>query len=437
LRSLGERVQPPPLGELQDVARRRTRLTAAVMSVAGVAAAVVTAVVVLLVPREGGALPEPVRTPTSTPSPTTSATGEPGGPATHASDTSMTLREVVTKPNADLVLTGVSADDPDFRVAIWSAPCSWCPNDDEPRGRPRFWAMAITTDSFRTATYRRIPYDPYRDPDFTDVESLGPGLLLLVDTGNLNRPGWLLRDDGSLTQLTPVVATRTGKARWWHRCGGYDADPSAPSAPAGWCLVDPRTNTSYQADGRWLVDELVHGRPAASPAQADEPWGLENVADLVPYWYDGGILHTRDFGPADATGAVSGLPRGSMAVWSLDRRSLELTVRSSADQGHSWQVRRLGLPSSPRRLSLHRTSTGALVALDDGAPSAMYQWPPREVWRADAGADAFEVVYTESVRTDVAGYDAPGFTELDGRVWSGGLWSDDDGRTWTAVVDWR
>ena len=181
----------------------------------------------------------------------------------------------------------------------------------------------------------------------------------------------------------------------------------------------------------------MHGRPAVSPAESDEPWGLENVEQLVPYWYDGGVLHTRDFGAADAIGTVSGLPRGQMAVWSLDRRSLVLTVRSSADRGRSWQARRLELPSSPRRLWVHRTPTGSLLALGDDYPSELYQWPAREIWRADASADAFDVVHAESARTDVAGYDAPGFTELDGRIWSGGLWSDDDGVTWEAITDWR
>jgi hypothetical protein len=437
LRSIGERVQPPPLSVLEDVARRRARLTAAVASAAGVAAVVVAGMLVLLVPREDGAVPEPARTPTPSPSPTQIATDGPGGEATHASDTSMTLREVVTKPNADLVLSGVSADDPDFRVGIWSAPCSWCPNDDEPRGRPRFWAMAITTDGFETATYRRIPYHPYRDPAFTQVVSVGPGLLLLVDAGNLNRPGWLLRDDGTLTHLTGVAATRSGPARRWHWCGGYDADPYDAESPIGWCLLDPATNTSYQADAPWLVDEYVHGRPAVSPAEADEPWGLENVANLVPYWYEGGVLHTRDFGPADAIGTVSGMPRGQIAVWSLDRRAQLLTIRSSADHGRSWQVRRLAVPSARARLSVHRTSAGSLVALDDPDQVVLYEWPARTIWRADPDADAFDVVYAESERTDVAGYDAPGFTELDDRIWSGGLWSEDDGRTWTAVRDWR
>jgi hypothetical protein len=435
LRSLGDRVQPPPLGALQDVARRRSRLSATLAAVGAVAVAVVATVVFLLVPREDRAVPEPVHPPA--PSPTRTATDESGGPATHASDTSMTLREVVAQPNADLVLSGISLDDPDFRVAIWSAPCSWCPNDDEPRGRPRFWAMVITTDGFESTTYRRIPYDPYRDPGFTEVVSPGPGLLLLVDAGNPNSPGWLLRDDGTLTHLTAAVETRSGDARRWHWCGGYDADPAAPTSPVGWCLVDAETDTSYQAEAPWLVDELVHGRPAVSPAEADEPWGLENVTDLVPYWYDGGVLHTRDFGPADATGTVSGMPRGEMAVWSMDPASLVLTVRSSAERGQSWQVRRIALPSAPSRLSVHRTRSGALMALDSGGELALYAWPPRQIWRADADADSFDVVDVESERTDVAGYDATAFTELGGRIWSGGLWSDDDGRTWHAVRDWR
>ena len=114
LRSLGERVQPPPLSVLEDVARRRSRLTAVAASAGAVAAMVVGMVLLLVVPREGGAVPEPIHTPTPTasPSPTETATEGPGRPATHASDTSMTPREVVTKPNADLVLTGASADDP-------------------------------------------------------------------------------------------------------------------------------------------------------------------------------------------------------------------------------------------------------------------------------------------------------------------------------------
>jgi hypothetical protein len=260
--------------------------------------------------------------------------------------------------------------------------------------------------------YRRIPYDPYRDPGFTEVVSPGPGLLLLVDAGNPNSPGWLVRDDGTLTHLTAAVETRSGDARRWHWCGGYDADPAAPTSPVGWCLVDAETDTSYQAEAPWLVDELVHGRPAVSPAEADEPWGLENVTDLVPYWYDGGVLHTRDFGPADATGTVSGMPRGEMAVWSLDPASLVLTVRSSGEGGQSWQVRRIALPSAPSRLSVHRTRSGALIALDSGGELALYAWPPRQIWRADADADSFDVVYVESERTDVAGYDATAFTEL-------------------------
>jgi hypothetical protein len=434
LRSLGERVQPPPLSVLEDVARRRARLTAAVVSSAGVAAVVVAAVLVLLVPREEGAVPEPVRTPTAMPSPTPSATDEPGGPAMHASDTSMTLREVVAKPNARLVVSGVSPDNPDFRFAIWSAPCTWCPNDDEPRGRPLFLALAITTDGFRTTIYRRSPYNPYRDGDITDVVSPGPGLLQLLDGG----PGWLLRDDGTLTRVTGVVQDRTDDdPRRWHRCVGVEDDPYDHVAPVGWCVLEPRTNMTYQAEPPWLADQLVRAEPAVSPAEADEPWGLENVADLVPYWYDGGVLHTHDLGPADAVGTVSGMPRGQMAVWSLDRQALVLTIRSSADRGRSWQARTLDLPSAPERLGVHRTSSGAFLLLRDGSNVGIFAWPPREIWRVAAGADAIDVVYAESERTDVAGYDSQPFDELDGRIWSGGLWSDDDGRRWHAITTWR
>jgi hypothetical protein len=347
----------------------------------------------------------------------------------------MTLREVVTKPNAQIVVSGVSPDDPDFRFAIWVAPCSWCPNDDEPRGRPFFAAMAVTNDGFRTTMYRRSPYDLYRDGDITDVVSAGPGMLLLLSAGP--ERGWLLRDDGTVTAVAQVAADRAvDDPRRWHRCVGLE-EPRYGFAPISWCVLDPRTKTTYQAGPPWLTNQLDRDWSAVSPAEADEPWGLVNTTRLVPYWYDGGVLHTRDLGPAARTGTVSGMPRGRMAVWSLDQQTNVLTVRSSADLGRSWQTRRLQLPSTPGRLGVHRTSSGSLLALNDRSKLGIFEWPPRTIWRAAPDDRAFEVVYAESERTDVAGYDSPPFDEIGGRIWSGGLWSDDDGRTWSAIGDWR
>jgi hypothetical protein len=405
----------------------------------GVVAVVAAAVLLLLVPRQRDAVPEPVQTPTlsvdPTPSPTETAEDGPAGPPTHASDTSMTPREVVTKPKADLVLTGVSLDDPDFRVAVWSAPCTWCPNDDEPRGRPRFYAMVITTDGFRTATYRRVPFDA----TFSyQVESPAPGLLLFADEGNSvqNSPEWVLRHDGTVTRVQALVGDRAeADPRRWHRCIGFADDPYDDQDPRGWCVLAAREDTSYQPGAPWLADFAVRGESAVSPAESDAPWGVQDEDRLVPFWYEGGVLRTRDLGPADAAGAVTGMPRGQMGVWAFDRRSSVLTVRTSADDGHSWQLRRLGLPSSSRWLRVHRTSTGALLALDDGRQDLLV-WPPRAIWRAGPGAEAFEVEHAESERTDRAGY-ATDFAEAHGRIWWGGLWSDDDGRTWHAIRDWR
>jgi hypothetical protein len=294
--------------------------------------------------------------------------------------------------------------------------------------------MAVTTDGFRTTILRRSPYDPYRDGDITDVVSPGPGMLLLLDGG----PGWLLRDDGSLTRLTAVAADRTDDdPRHWFRCLGVEDDPRDHFAPIGWCGLDPRTNTSYQVGSPWLTDQLQRDWSAVSPAEADEPWGLSNSERLVPYWYDGGVLHTRDLGPADAIGTVSGMPRGQMGVWSLDRRDLVLTIRTSADRGRTWRARSLDLPSRPVRLGVHRTSSGDLLALSEGYQTGIYAWPPREIWRAGHDSEAFDVVYAESARSDVAGFDSQPFDEIGGRVWSGGLWSDDDGRSWRATLTWR
>ena len=68
----------------------------------------------------------------------------------------MRPREVVHAENAQLQFAGVSADDPDFRISVWTAECTWCPKQPE-TGRPLFNAMAVTTDGLETATYRRPP----------------------------------------------------------------------------------------------------------------------------------------------------------------------------------------------------------------------------------------------------------------------------------------
>lgn len=427
LRSLGAQVRPPAYEALEDVARRRVRRQAVSATVAGVAAVVVAAFLLLLAPRDDRALPAPVETPTPTASASPTRTATTDASPRHRSGASMTPREVVAASDADLLLSGVSADDPDFRIAVWEARCHWCPKAyPDARGRPTFTGLAITTDGFATTTYRRPPFDPGL---IWHVESPGPGLLLIVDT--VNGPEWLVRDDGSITRLARVAAQHPGAGpRSWHECHGVVDDRYDHVDPTGWCALDPASNTSYQWPSPWLVDGIVDSRSTVSPGHGADPWGLVWSQDrLIAYWYDGGGRHTRDFGAAKVSGAIEHLPPGEMAVWSLDRRTRMLTIHSSTDRGATWRTTGLRAPSFSSALTVSRTDDGALLALqeDEGL----------RIWRADSfDGGAFRVTYGARFRSDARGYDGPAFMELGGRIWSGGLFSDDDGRTW-AVTGWR
>jgi hypothetical protein len=443
LRILGAQVQPPTFEALEDVARRRTRRQAVSATLAGVAVVVVlTFLAVVVTARDDRALPEPVLTPTPTPSasasPTRTATAD--ASPTHQSATSMTPREVVTASDAQLLFGGVSADDPDFRIGVWEATCHWCPwNPDETRGPPGYHGLAITTDAFATTVYRRPPFDVGL---IWHVESPGPGMLLLVDT--VNGPEWLVRDDGTIVRLARVAAAHPGAdLRSWHECHGVVDDRYDQVDPTGWCALDPASNTSYQVPSPWLVDGLVESRAQVSPGRAAEPWGLVWSQDdhLVAYWYDGGVRRTHDFGPVTASGAIHNLPRGEMAVWSLDRPTRVLTIHSSTDRGGTWRTSRLEAPFFSYFLALFRTDSGALLGLQDDAfwkDGSTHEGQGMRIWRADsADAGRFAVTYGARFRSDARGYEGPAFTELDGRIWSGGLFSDDDGRTWSVTGAWR
>jgi hypothetical protein len=413
----------------------RGRQVTVASTLAGVLVAVVAVFLVVVVPRDRDAAPEPGNTasPSSTPaaSPASTPSPAPDASPTHASDTSMTPREVVLKPNARLLLTGVSADDPDFRFSVWTAPCPWCPNDDEPRGRPRFYGMAITTDGFATATYRRPGWDL---TGLEHVESVGPGLLLILDVGNQG-PGRLLRDDGTLTRLAQVVEDRPApRPRLWHLC--HDLNVEGQVEMVTWCALDPASNTQYVWHDPWR--NPLYDPAAVGPGSGERPWGFVDPPDdhLVAYWWDGGTRRTRDFGPADSKGAVTHTPAGTMAVWSLDERSRVVTIHSSSDGGASWRVTDMEAPYYSSHLDLVRTPGGALLAKQDDAWGGIGNGV--SIWRADSmKAAGFDVVYAAKPRTDGPALFAPSFSELEGRIWAGGLYSDDDGRTWSAIPRWR
>lgn len=411
---------------------RRASLSVAV----GAALAVVAAAVGVTLVNDHADRPAPVTAPTTKATKTTGSP-RPTPTPTHGISNTMTPREVVRADNARLLLTGVSADDPDFRISVWEAGCTWCADLSEARGLPRFYALAITTDGYATTTYRRpgvYPWWPWH------VESPGPGMLLVIDAAN--GPEWLVRDDGTVTRLASVVRQRRPRdPRYWHVCG----DNHEIDYQLSWCALDPAANAFYVWEGSWRGTNFS-SQSVAGPATTKEPWGLvwerpdvwtAPAPRLLAYWYADGVRHTRDFGPARTSGEVHNLPRGVMSFWALDQRAGTLTVRTSDDRGASWQTAELRAPVHSRNLDVSRTPGGGLLALQndaffkDGSP---HEGDGLRIWRADHGT--FTAVYESRRRTDARGSYAPGFTEAGTRIWSGGLWSDDDGRTWSTTA-WR
>jgi hypothetical protein len=444
LNSLREQVRPPSYAELTTVARRRDR-RATVLAAAGSAAVVVAVVVgALLTTHVGEDTAPPVITPT--PSPTPSPSPSP----THRSATSMTPREVVQADSARLQWAAVSADDPDFRVSIWEAECTWCPRPPESRfPHPSFTAMAITNDGFATTTYRHtklIEEDGGLRP--IHAVSAGPGLLLLVDGANGGE--WLVRDDGTVTPQTRADdATPTGDPRSWFAClTNFEHLPwvNAGTPSSTWCRLDPTSNTVHALGSTWWgIDEIGHDTAALVRPVSAFRWGLRNQSfdRLVGWWDTGGSRHSKDFGAASASGAIENAPDGVMAYWAWSKGSPTLTVFTSSDEGASWQRSTLSVPYRPIEsysLDLSWTPGGALLGRQEDA----FELTDRfggvtsgiRLWRSPSAADgAFTMVYEGSPGDP--GWGGPAFTIVDSRIWSQGLWSDDDGVSWTTVPGWR
>ena len=448
LQSLRERVQAPSYDALADTARRRDR-RAVVLAAAGSAAVVlaVTAGALVATRGEPDSAPAPVITPT--PNPTPSPTPSP----THHAATSMTPREVVLADNAHLQWTAVSADDPDFRVSVWEAECTWCPRSprDSRFPHPSFLGMAITKDGFATATYRHTGPLEFEEGGLRPVHvvSPGPGLLLLVDGSNGGV--WLVRDDGSVThEAESTDATPTGDSRAWFTCmTGYDHLPweNPPIASTTWCKLDPDANTVHVLGSSWWgMDEIGHDTVSvAGPASGSVRWGLRNQSfdRLVGWWDAGGTRHAKDFGPADASGAVGNAPAGVMSYWAWSKGSATLTVYTSSDQGASWQRSTLPAPYRPIRyydFKLAWTPDGALLGRQEDAFEVTDSSGSTDLgirlWRSASGG-AFTKVYEGNAGSPAPGYTYPTLTVVGGRIWSKGLWSDDDGNTWHAITRWR
>jgi hypothetical protein len=449
LAGLRDQVQAPSYDALSDTAGRRDR-RAAVLAAAGSAAVVLAVVAGALMATRGNpdSSPGPVITPS--PSPSASPTPSPS----HRSATSMTPREVVEADGARLVLTAVSADDPDFRISFWEAACMWCPREHDSRfPHPTFTGMAITGDGFATATYRHTTFAEFEEGGLRPLEAVspGPGLLLLVDGSNGGE--WLVRDDGTVTrQARSSDASPTGDPRSWFVCmTNFDNPPGVqPDTPSNsWCKLDAAANTVHVMGSTWWgMDEIGHDTVSVvSPASGSPRWGLRNQSfdRLVGWWDADGTRHAKDFGAAKASGTVANAPVGTMAYWAWQKGSPRLTLFLSSDQGTSWQKSTVPVPFrpiSPYTFDLSWTPDGALIArqedafeLTDGSGSTVFGI---RLWRSPTPeGGAFTKVHEGNSDSPAEGFSAPAFAVVDGRIWSKGLWSDDDGTTWNAIPRWR
>jgi hypothetical protein len=452
LRSVADRVHPPPFEALEEVARRRARRAAVAVAMGCVISVlVVIGGVVALTAGDHDSAP-PIINPTPTPTPLLPTPTEQPEP-THRSDTSMTPQEVVNAANAELQFAAVSADDPDFRISVWMAECTWCPQkgEDSRFPHPYFATAAVTADGYATAVLRRAPWEdcvgsvPCSSQP-VHVESVGPGLLLVVDDANGYE--WIVRDDGSITALErDFDEVAPAEPRLWFQClavTGHSSGgaPEPDDARMAWCALDPAVDTVHVWGEPWDGSEFSgeDAPSAASPAHG-LPWGLRWVDGLLVWWEADGSRRYHDLGPATATGVVANGPPGQMSFWSWLKGSDTLTIYTSSDQGGSWRETDLVVPFRPAyALALSWTPGGDLVGRQD---NAFYpDGDPNEgdglrLWRASpVDGGTFEVVYESRTGNRMNGEDLP-FTALGDRLWPSRLWSDDDGRTWTEVATWR
>jgi hypothetical protein len=449
LNGLREQVRTPSYQELRATARRRNR-RAALSVLAGLVIAVMVVVGAVVV-GDGSdrSAPTPVVTPTPipTPRPTPAHGPKPSpSPVHHPSATSMTPKEVVLADNAQLVLTGVSADDPDFRLSIWQAMCTWCPKaSKETRApHPSFYAMAITADGFGTATYRRAPFADLP----IHVESVGPRMLLIVDTANSGE--WLVRDDGTVTALArDFDEVPAADPRLWFVCLASRYRPPGGQAipydsPLSWCALQPHANAVHIWGAPWKGSGAFGTPAAVPPSGGTEPWGISevNTDRLVAWWEAAGTRHERDLGPSTACGTIANSPKGIMSFWSWSRGSHNLEVFTSADRGGSWHQASLHAPYRPLySLALSWTPNGGLLARQDDAfypDGSAHEGDGIRLWRSpSATRGGFTAVYESRSGNLAVGHHQPAFTVVHGRLWSHNLWSDDDGARWTEVPSWR
>jgi hypothetical protein len=433
LRTIADGTTAPPFESLEEVARRRNRRAAASVASLAVAALIVVAGAFAVTGSDDDALPEPVITPGPTPSPTP---GPSDGSPTHRSGTSMTPEEVVLADNAGMWFGGASADDPDFRISVWTATCTWCPKNFA-GVRPEFRAMAITTDGYATTTYRRSPVPG----GFYFVHSPAPGVLLVVDDANGGE--WLVREDGTTSKRLPrVVEDRPAEEpRQWFQCLSGEEQTT-------WCAVDVADETVYEWRGAW-TGSPGNTLSAVTPDAGPPPWGrqLLDASDgaLVAWWDQGGLRRTRVLASPDTAGAGTGSLVGDMVLgtleddllyWSHARRTDDLVFHVGDDGGASWRTIEQSLPT--RNVSTEEilaTPEGAVILrhLDYAAPVQLTMWRLGSLEEGE-----WELAYSGEFPEGMDNGLRQPFTVVGDRLLSSGsLYSDDDGRSWTAITSWR
>ncbi|HEX5088932.1 MAG TPA: hypothetical protein VFV89_14075 [Nocardioides sp.] len=455
LRSVADRVQPPSFEALEEVARRRTRLAAAAIAVGCVLSVLVVMGGIAVVGAGDDHSAPPVLNPTPTPTPVLpTPTPSPIPTPTHRSETSMTPQEIISADDAELQIAAVSADDPDFRISVWMAECIWCPKEGEDSRfpHPYFATAAITADGYATATLRRAPWEdcvtsvPCGSHP-VHMESVGPGLLLVVDRSNGYE--WLVRDDGTITALErdfDEVAPAT--PRLWFQClavTGHSSGgaPEPDDARMAWCALDPAADTVHVWGRPWDGSQFSgEDEPSAASPALGLPWGVRWVDGLLAWWEVDGTRHYHDLGPATVGGVVDNAPPGVMSYWAWQQGSQAIRVFTSSDRGVTWQTTQLDIRFRPGiyTFDLYWTPSGALIGRQTGDFSPDGSDDGGEgvrIWRADfVDGGAFEITHQGRGGLDPAWYEHP-FGFRGDQIWANWLWSDDDGRTWQEVTTWR
>jgi hypothetical protein len=350
----------------------------------------------------------------------------------------MTPEEVVTADNAGLWFAGASADDPGFRVSVWTASCTWCPKNFAGI-RPEFSALAITTDGYASTTYRRPPFPG----GIYYVHSPAPDVLLLVDDANGGE--WLVRADGSVSKRLPrVVEERTfEEPRSWFSCLSTEVRP--PDYVGTWCAYDAAAETVYEWRGAWS-DSPGFARPTVNPGAGIEPWGRELLdasgGDLVAWWYRDGERLTRTLAsrPGDGTKLVGDMvldAREDLIYWSHVIGTNALTFHIGDDRGESWRTIAQTLPTrTVGTEEILATPEGAIILrhVEYGLPTVQVT-----IWRLGSLEQGeWTLAYSGELAEGVHNGHSYPLTVVGDRLMSAGsLYSDDDGRTWTEIATWR